>query len=77
MDYRAPALCAVILLAACGGDEPGAGGKASAPAPAAPAASAPAETATEMAADEEEFTYDPIDVSKLENQWWQQYSSGG
>lgn len=79
MDYRVTALIlAALLLGGCG-DEPA---PKTAKAPAAkPAASQPAAPAMEEAAmaapEEEEFTYDPIDVSTLENQWWQQYSSGG
>lgn len=81
MHVRILTLCALVLiLAACGGDEPAAGAaKPAAPQAVAPAAPAPAaEPAEEAAAmDEEELVYDPIDVSKLENQWWQQYSNGG
>lgn len=81
MKFRVLTLCVVaLLLAACGSDEPAsnaaapsAPAQAAAPAAAAPEA-APADEAPAME-DEEEFTYDPIDVSELENQWWQQYSS--
>ena len=57
------------------------GGAPAAPAAesAPPAAAAPAEEADAGAAEsmeEEEFTYDPIDTSKLDNSWWQQYSAG-
>ena len=76
-------LLAVGLLAACGEDAapPASTSAPAAPAAesAAPAATAPAEeTSAAVAAsmEEEEFTYDPIDVSKLDNSWWQQYSAG-
>ena len=42
--------------------------------------SAPAMDTTAMpaaATSEDDITYDPIDVSKLDNSWWQQYSAGG
>lgn len=60
-----------LLITACGDDKP-------APQAAKPAASeSPATTEETVAADEEEIVYDLIDVSKLDNQWWQQYSGGG
>ena len=67
------------LLSACGDDQAAsssAPAATSAAAPAAPAPAAEAPAAEPMADDEEEIQYDPIDVSKLENQWWQQYSTG-
>jgi len=77
-------LLAVGLLAACGEDAAPPASTSAPAAPAAesappPAASAPAEDASESAAanmEEEEFTYDAIDTSKLDNSWWQQYSAG-
>lgn len=76
-------LLAVGLLAACGEDAAPPASTSAPAAPAAesapPAAAAPAEDAGADAAEsmeEEEFTYDPIDTSKLDNSWWQQYSAG-
>ncbi|MGH8596754.1 MAG: hypothetical protein ACREXT_08870 [Gammaproteobacteria bacterium] len=74
-----------LALAACGNDS-------GAPAPSADSASAPAaetaaattpaaapEVATESTAAPvtDEVVYDPIDVSKLESRWWQQFDTGG
>ena len=72
MKYRVLLLfLAGLLISACGDDKP-------APQAAKPAAIAsPAMTEETVAADEEEIVYDPIDVSKLDNEWWQQYSGGG
>ncbi|MGD9603766.1 MAG: hypothetical protein AB7V59_18305 [Gammaproteobacteria bacterium] len=82
-----------LALVACGNDSgqqaaaPAAPAESAAPAeaaaPAAPTASAPAaapQVASESTAapvSDEEVVYDPIDVSKLQNAWWQQYSKGG
>jgi len=79
-----------LALAACGNDsgqqaatpaESATPAQTAAPAaPAAPAESAPAaapQVASESTAapvSEEEVVYDPIDVSKLQNSWWQQYN---
>lgn len=75
-----------LLLAGCGNDS---GQQAAAPAPAtdastaAPAAEqaapAPQVASEETAAPvgDDTVVYDPIDVSKLQNSWWQQYSAGG
>lgn len=81
-------LLAAGLLTACGEPtEPPASSSApaspaaetsAAPAESAPAAvedAAPAPAASAATAEDEELKYDPIDVSKLENSWWQQYSS--
>lgn len=68
----------LLLVTACSDDQPASQAAApaaqpsSSPAPAAPAAMAPA-----ASGDEEELVYDPIDVSKLDNQWWKQYSASG
>ena len=72
MKYRVLLLfLAGLLITACGDDKP-------APQAVEPAASeSPATTEETVAADEEEIVYDLIDVSKLDNQWWQQYSGGG
>ncbi|MGE0334393.1 MAG: hypothetical protein AB7Q76_03820 [Gammaproteobacteria bacterium] len=91
MRYSSITLLPLALaLVACGNDS---GQQAAAPAesaapaeaaaPAAPTASAPAaapQVASESTAapvSDEEVVYDPIDVSKLQNAWWQQYSKGG
>ena len=70
----------VGLVAACGGgDEPAskaAPAASSAPAPAKPAAAVETPSGLPEAVIEDEIQYDPIDVSKLENQWWNQYSTG-
>lgn len=76
------ALVAGLISACGGGDEPAT--KSAPAAPAASTAAAPAESAPAAepasglpaAVIEEEIQYDPIDVSKLENQWWDQYSPG-
>ncbi|MEQ8231954.1 MAG: hypothetical protein RLW61_21675 [Gammaproteobacteria bacterium] len=47
-----------------------------APAESSPAPAEEAAPASTAAAEEEELQYDPIDVSTLDNSWWQQYSSG-
>lgn len=68
-------LLLVVVLGACGDDQP--------PPPSAPKATTPAPTATPSAsgempavgAEDDNFTYDPIDVSKLDNKWWEQYSA--
>lgn len=77
-------LLAAGLLTACG--EPAAP-PASQDAPAAPASAAAPETpalpATDEAppatamevADEPELVYEPINLSKLDNSWWLQYSA--
>ena len=72
MKYRVLLLfLAGLLITACGDYNP-------APQSAKPAASeSPAMTEETVAADEEEIVYDLIDVSKLDNQWWQQYSGSG
>lgn len=79
----------VLLLAACGNDNdasptaPGAPASGSAVPPSAEpavaasegsmAATPPAEVAA-PAGDEAELTYEPIDISKLDNSWWRQYN---
>lgn len=72
-------LVSALMLAACGEDAAAPRQQAAAPsakpAAAAPAA-APAAPAMPEATDDEEIQYDPIDVSKLDSQWWQQYSAG-
>ena len=46
--------------------------------PADPAAPPASETpAAPAAADDDAVSYDPIDVTKLDNAWWRQYSAGG
>lgn len=51
---------------------------APAAAPAAPAAAPQvASEATAAPVSDEDVVYDPIDVSKLQSTWWQQYSKGG
>ena len=76
----------VGLISACGGgDEPASKAAPAAPTGAASTAAAPAEAAPAEEAGgtlppavlEEDVKYDPIDVSKLENKWWDQYSAGG
>ena len=70
-------LLLVVVLGACGDDQP--------PPPAAPRATTPAPAAAPRASNEmpamdvedDDFTYDPIDVSNLDNQWWEQYSAEG
>ncbi len=64
----------MLALSACGKSEQpaapateGASGASSA----APAALPPA------AVDDEVLVYDPIDTSKLQNSWWEQYNKGG
>ena len=80
MLYHVLLLClAGMLISACGDDE-------AAPQTAAPAATEmpTPEPAAEIAiaddekevTDDEEPTYDLIDISKLDNDWWQQYSGG-
>lgn len=83
MSRTALLLILTSSLAACGGDAPPAQAPASttaaAPAsapPAAESAPAPAMDSTAMA-DDDAVSYDPIDVSKLDNAWWRQYSAGG
>lgn len=76
----------LAALAACGNDEPApttAGTSntppATAPSPATPPAApadSPKDSTAMPASDDDEITYDPIDVSKLDNAWWQQYSAG-
>jgi hypothetical protein len=87
MNKSSIVLALTLLLGACG--EQGAqtpsapaGGEAAAPA-SAPAdqaaeapAPAPAAAAPEAPAAEEDLKYDPIDVSKLDNSWYKQYSGG-
>lgn len=83
---------AILLaaLAACGNDQPASTasttGATPAPTPsdttapepaAAPTAPAAEPAAAMSTGDDDEFTYDAIDVSKLENAWWSQYSAGG
>ncbi len=74
-------LSILVLLAACGEDQQAPKPQTSAaPAPAATSSdsappAAPATTA-EMPAADDEIQYDPIDVSKLDSNWWQQYSAG-
>ena len=68
-------ILAIAFLTACG-DEP-TPQKKQAAAASKPTASAPAPTPAAAPTDEEELVYDPIDISKLENQWWSQYSAGG
>lgn len=70
------------VLAACGDDQAAQPAQSAAPAaPAAPSSSAPSQPAAPesmpAAMDEEEIEYDAIDVSKLENRWWDQYTAGG
>lgn len=80
-----------LLFAGCGNDS-GQQAAAPAPeaaAPAAPAAdtAAPppaAEPAPQVASEttaapisDDTVVYDPIDVSKLQSTWWQQYNAGG
>ncbi|MCB1747468.1 MAG: hypothetical protein KDK06_09855 [Gammaproteobacteria bacterium] len=86
MSRTALLLILTSSLAACGGDAPPAQAPASttaaAPAsapPAAESAPAPAMDAMDSAAmaDDDAVSYDPIDVSKLDNAWWRQYSAGG
>ena len=50
--------------------------EAASPAAEAPAASAPAEApaSAPAATGDEVVTYDPIDTSKLQQQWWGQFS---
>lgn len=82
MSRTAILLALATLLAACGDDQSQSASTSAPPAPAAAASTAapPADAATEsmpapaMAADDE-IQYDPIDVSKLDNAWWRQYSS--
>ena len=89
MNKSSIVLALALLLGACGeqgAEAPSsqAGGEAAAPAdqvaeapapaPAAPVAAAPEAPAGTAA--EEELKYDPIDVSKLDNSWYKQYSSG-
>lgn len=72
----------VALLAACGDDQGAAAPTSTAAAPtatAAPAAdtsSAAAPAAEAAGGDDAAVTYEPIDISKLDNQWWRQYSAG-
>jgi hypothetical protein len=78
MNYRVLTLfLAGLFVSGCADDKPPPqAAKAPAmdkPAP-APARPAPPQ---DIAADDDEITYDAIDVSKLDNQWWQQYSGGG
>ena len=76
-----------LVLSACGNDS---GQQAAAPAAPAesnePATAAPSAAVTEAAAPmvasestaapiaDDEVVYDPIDVSKLQSTWWQQFS---
>ncbi len=72
MKYRVLLLfLAGLLISACGDDKPA--DQAAKPAPTA----SPATTEETVVADEEELVYEQIDVSKLDNEWWQQYSGGG
>ncbi len=72
----------VALLTACGDDQ-GAAAPSSAPAapaanatPAADMSGAAAPAADAAGGDDDSVIYAPIDVSKLDNQWWRQYSAG-
>lgn len=77
-------LSAIVLMSACGEDKappaapetPASASSAVTTAPAAPSEAASVDEAMPAAADDEEIQYDPIDVSKLDNQWWKQYSAG-
>jgi hypothetical protein len=82
-----------LALTACGNDSGAPAPTQSAAPAAATTPAAPAATPTEPAAASEptpqvaaestaapvtdEVVYDPIDVSKLQSSWWQQYNSGG
>ena len=72
MKYRVLLLfLAGLLISACGDDK-------QEPQAAKPAATeSPAMTEETVAVDEEEIVYDLIDIAKLDNEWWQQYSGGG
>lgn len=88
MNKSSIVLALTLLLGACGeqgAEAPSspAGGEAPASAPADQAAEAPAPTPAAAApeapaatAAEEELKYDPIDVSKLDNSWYKQFSGG-
>lgn len=80
-----------LALAACGNDsgqqaaapaDSSAAAPAAAPAEPAPAAAASAAApqvaseATAAPVSDEEVVYDPIDVSKLQSSWWEQYNKG-
>jgi hypothetical protein len=69
---------AVAFLGACSDDQSASSQSAAqkSPPPSVSEPAAPTEPAAPAAADEDEISYDPIDVSKLESSWWQQYSSG-
>ena len=69
----------VAFLVACGEQSAPQNQQSAAQSKPAPSSAAPAAPALPAAAavDDEELVYDPIDVSKLENQWWTQYSAGG
>ena len=77
MNYRVLILfLAGLFLGGCAEDKP-APQAAKAPAMEKPAPAAPAPLEEFVVSDDDEITYDAIDVSKLDNQWWQQYSGGG
>ena len=77
MNYRVLTLfLASLFLSGCGEDKP-APQAAKAPAMQKPAPAGPVPLEEFVASDDDEITYDAIDVSKLDNQWWQQFSGDG
>lgn len=75
-----------LALAACGNNDdqqvaaPAAPAESAAPAAPESTAAAMPQVASESTAapiSDDEVVYDPIDVSTLQNTWWQQYSKGG
>lgn len=77
MTYRVLTLfVASVFLSGCGEDTPAPqAAKVPAMENSAPAVSVPLEEI--VVSDDDEITYDAIDVSKLDNQWWRQYSGEG
>ena len=72
-----------LCISCCGGDKaPSDAAKAQAIEKPAPTSSAPVPNGPQqleeiIVSDDDEVTYDPIDISKLDNQWWQQYQGDG
>ncbi|GEM_PF-2485143 len=75
-------LLALAVLGACSEDQPASKAPvAKAPAPTAPVAATTNESSAgglpAIVVDDEPVKYDPIDVSKLDSQWWKQYNGDG
>ncbi len=69
-------LLAGLFLNGCGEDKPVEQGT-KVPAMEKPAPAGPVPLPEIVVSDDDDISYEPIDVSKLDNEWWQQYSGGG